>query len=372
VEECLQALASEEPPTVAFVFVSDSFSLRYEELFQALKAGLPGAIFLGSSASGLVGLGEETEFKPGLSLLCGWLPEVEVFPFHLDSLPDLDAPPEAWQQAMGTQGRDDIKGLILLADPFSFEADNALAGIDFAYPGVPKVGGLSSGCQKPGQAALFCAEKLHRRGCVGLALAGAIELSPAVCQGCKPFGEQYVVTAVRDNVILELSGKPATDALDAVLKGLTVQEKRDHIQTAIFVGLGAGRPALTYGPGDFLVRQVLGADKRRGALVVGGRVRLGQTLQFHLRNDKTSRFDLKSVLTKTLKSLPGQVAGALLFSCLGRGQALYKMPSHDSKVFQSLAGDVPLSGFFCNGEIGPVNDVTSLHGFTSSFAIFSH
>jgi small ligand-binding sensory domain FIST len=371
VAECLAELSASSEPTVVFFFVSDAFSPSYQELFEALQDGLGDSVFLGGSASGLAGSGQETEFQPGLTVLCGWLPDVQVHPFYLDRLPDLDGPPEAWRELVAG-GEKELKGIVLLADPFTFEAENVLAGLDFAYPETAKVGGLVSGCQRPGQAALFCGRNLYRRGCVGLAFTGAIHLNPAVCQGCQGFGKQYVVTKCERHILLELSGMSATDALGEMLEGLTLEQKRAYLQTAIFIGLGAGRPALQYGPGDFLVRQVVGADEPSGALVVGTQVRQGQTVQFHLRNRATSRFDLESVLTKTVKSVSGQPQGALLFSCLGRGESLYGVLGHDSKAFARIAGDLPLCGFFCNGEIGPVGGVTSLHGFTSSFVVFSH
>ena len=367
-DECSAQLDSDAD--LIFFFLSEAFSPRYELICDKMKEQYPKAVFLGGSASGLAGRGVETEYKPGIAMLAGRLPGVRIHPFHLHELPDLDGPPDAWREAVAP-GEEEVKGIILLCDPFTFEAENTLAGLDFAYPSVSKVGGLVSGCLRAGEAALFCDQKLHRLGCVGVALAGPIEMKPAVAQGCQGFGKQYVVTESRGNIILQLDGKPATDAVSATLDGLTPEERRTHLHTALFIGLGAGQPTLQYKPGDFLVRQVLGADQRTGAVVVGGRVRNGQTVQFHLRNRKTSRLDLEQVLERAKEEMEGPVEAALLFSCLGRGQALYGEPSHDSRMFKKMVGDVPLGGFFCNGEIGPVGGVTSLHGFTSSFALFS-
>lgn len=368
--DCVKEVESDDAPDVVFFFVSQAFSVVYERIFDALSEHFPSAVLIGSSAGGLVGTGRETEFQPGLSLLCGWLPEVGLHPFHLDEAPDLDGPPDLWRDIVAP-GAEDVKGMVLLADPYTFEPDKFLPGLDFAYPHATKVGGLASGCEQPGEAALFCGSEMYRHGCVGLAFSGPIDIKPAVAQGCRPFGKQYTVTECKGSIILELGGRPATDALGEMLESMGPEERRAYLTTAIFLGLGAGMPTLKYQPGDFLVRQVLGADERTGALVVGGRVRKGQTVQFHLRNRETSRQDLKEVLERLAEELEKPAEGALLFSCLGRGRSLYGEPSHDSKVFGEIIGEIPLSGFFCNGEIGPVRGETSVHGFTSSFCIFS-
>ena len=305
-----------------------------------------------------------------MSLTAGWLPGAQVHPFHFTELPDLDGPPSAWRERVAP-GVELVKGFILLADPFTFDSETALSGLDYAYPEVAKLGGLASGCQQAGEAALFCGRNLHREGCVGLAFSGEVEVRPVVAQGCDPVGEQLVITECKGNVIMELGGKPAFRALVETMEKLS-PEQRLAAQRTLFVGLGAGKPALKYEAGDFLVRQVLGLDPRTGCMAVGATMRNGQTVQFHLRDAKTSAKDLRSVLTRFGKESGfGPPKGALLFSCLGRGRSLYGELGHDSKIFREIMGELPLGGFFCNGEFGPVGGESALHGFTSSFAIFS-
>ena len=369
--ECLAELdhkfANEPAPDLTFLFLSEAYSAYYSEFQEKLRDILGGGCLVGCSAGGLCGEQKETEYQAGASLFCGWAPGVTVSPFHLNELPDMDAPQSAWQDRI-TPDIDHVKGLVLLADPFSLEADALLRGLDFAYPDAPKVGGLASGCERPGEAALFCGRSLYRRGCVGVALGGQVHVSTSVAQGCEPVGEQMVITECRGNVILELDNKPATLALTQ-----TVQSLEHGLQQAarrtVFVGLGAGKPALKYEPGDFLVRQVMGLDPRLGCIAVAARLRKGQTVQFHLRDAQTSSKDLETVLRRVPET--EKASGALLFSCLGRGRTLYGETGHDTRVFHEIVGDVPLSGFFCNGEIGPVGGESALHGFTSSFALFS-
>lgn len=368
--ECLDGLqaklSEEKSPDLIFAFFSEAYSPHYQEFVDGLQEMVGEGSLLGCSAGGLSGEKRETEFRPAASLLCGWLPQVQIAPFYLKDMPDLDGPPGAWK-AQVAPDLDEVKGIILLGDPFSLESEALLRGLDFAYPDCPKVGGLASGCQRPGEAALVLGDRLYRRGCVGVALGGAIQVSPSVAQGCEPVGGQLVITECRGNVILELDNKPATLALTETVRGLR-PEQRTAAQRTIFVGLGAGKPALKYEPGDFLVRQVMGLDPRTGCIAVASRLRKGQTVQFHLRDAETSKKDLRNVLGKaTADSVP---EGALIFSCLGRGQNLYQEIGHDTRVFHEVVGEVPLAGFFCNGEFGPVGGESALHGFTSSFALF--
>lgn len=369
VDQCVKQLELTELPDVVFVFLSESFSERYAEVVELLGKRFPKAKVIGCSASGLAGQGVETEFKPGMSLLAAVLPGVTVEGFYLDRLPDLDGPPEAWRKAV-SPGDSGVKGMVLLADPFSIDARSALAGLDFAFPKAVKIGGLASGCRQPGEAALFLDRNIYQEGLVGAAFSGPIEILPVVAQGCQGFGKQYVITESKANIIFELDGKPALEALGEMVESLSGQQRAAYLATTIFVGLGAGGPSLNYQSGDFLVRQVLGTDPRIGAIAVGGAVRNGQTVQFHLRNGETSKGDLNRVLEQAKARLPGRVQGALMFSCLGRGEGLYGESGHDSRVLQEQLGRIPASGFFCNGEFGPVGTETCLHGFTSSFALF--
>ena len=127
-----------------------------------------------------------------------------------------------------------------------------------------------------------------------------------------------------------------------------------------------------YHQGDFLIRNLAGADQESGALLVATWPRLTQVVQFHLRDARTSAEDLETQLTRYQSRTPHTrpAAGALLFSCLGRGAFLYGHSDHDSQTFRRHLGDIPLAGFFCNGEIGPIEERTFLHGYTSAYGLF--
>ena len=171
------------------------------------------------------------------------------------------------------------------------------------------------------------------------------------------------------NLLVELSGpegpRRPTEVLDEVYEALGPAERARFSET---LQVGVAQSELL-GPPEFLIRNVLGADHERGILVTGALLRPGQTLQFHLRDGAAAAEDLRRQLRRVEFARPP--AGALLFTCSGRGQALFGAPNHDSSAFLSEVGDVPLGGFFCAGEIGPVGQETHLHGYTSAFAVFS-
>lgn len=375
--ECLEELErrlgpQREPPDFLAVFAAPEFEREYPRMLERLRQSYPTAFPFGCSARGLIGDGEEAELTTGVSLTLGWLPGVDLRFFHVEreTLPDLDGSPQDWRQAL-VGDPSGLKGILLLAEPFSFPSDGFLAGLDYAYPGVTKVGGLASGGQTPGSASLFCPQGSLRSGVVGVGFFGNLELDAVVAQGCRPIGRPMVVTDCSYNEIETLDGQMAGDAVLSILRSLPARDQRLARQS-LFIGIGGGGPKLDYQPGEFLIRQVLGVDPEAHSLVVNGVLRKGQTVQLHLRDGRSSAEDLEMMLDQFCARPESSAASAgLLFSCLGRGRSLYGHSDHDSNLFRAKLGDLPLGGFFCNGELGPVGGVTSLHGFTSCFAVFS-
>ena len=208
---------------------------------------------------------------------------------------------------------------------------------------------------------------MHRTGLVGVALAGNIEVETIVAQGCRPIGEPMFITKCQGNLLWELDGVSAVKVLEDLYESLDPgdQELARH---SLFLGIVMSEQQQEYRQGDFLIRNVVGMDADRGVLAVGAALHESSVVQFHLRDAKTSAADLEQLLAR--QEGLAQPQGALLFSCLGRGVYLYGRPDHDTDAFRRHMGDVPLGGFFCNGEIGPVHGTTFLHGYTSSFGLF--
>src|SRR3712207_253559 len=370
--ECAEGVArdlGEGPVSLALAFVTPHFADFYPRLYTLVDRYVEPETLLGCSGGGVIGGGEEVERAPAVTLIAARFPDVDITPFRVSGpLPDLDGPPEAWERLVGVRAQDEPQ-FVLLADPFSVRAEALLAGLDYAFPSSPKIGGLASGATSPGLNALFFDGEVFSEGAVGVALSGDVTIDTVVAQGCRPVGELVQVTSCRGNLLYELDGRPVFEVLRDLFAAL--DERDRHLaSTALFVGVLMDEFRKEPQVGDFLIRNLLGVDPRRGAIAVGENLQQGMRLRFHVRDAQTSAEDLHTMLKSYEKTLPGSVSGALLFSCLGRGVGLYGLPNFDTSVFREYLGDVPVGGFFCNGEIGPVSGATFLHGYTSSFGLF--
>ena len=341
------------PPDLVLAFVSPHHESRYERLPALVRGALGDGTLVGCSAGGVIGGGHELEDQPGLALSAAVLPDVRCTSFHLDE-PAL--PPLAVAET---------PSFLLLPDPFTFDVDDLLHRLDTAHPGATVVGGLASGGRAPGANVLYLDDAVHRRGLVGVAVSGNVAVDTIVAQGCRPIGDPMFVTRSERNVIHELDGQRAGAVLQE-LYARTSAEDQQLFRHSLHIGIVMREDRQEYGHGDFLIRNVMGIDGKSGALVVGALVRDGMVVQFHLRDARTSAADLEELLGR----YRGHPYGSLLFSCLGRGRHLYGETDHDTNDFRRHLGEVPLGGFFCNGEIGPVHGTTFLHGYTSAFGLF--
>lgn len=381
-----------EKPDLALVFISLAFASEYSRLAPLLQAELPDVQIVGCSGSGVIGMDdgfpEEVERGAALSLTLARLPNVDIKPFHLteSDLPDLDSPPSRWSELLEVSPEDN-PSFIIIADPFSSGTSELLQGMDFTYPESVKVGGLAGVESASRQSGLFCGNKLYRDGIVGLSLSGEIVIEAIVAQGCRPIGDLYRVSEGKGNVVLQLAADSDEDSAIAqtpleILQNIfqEMEEKeRELAQNALFIGVAQSgfKPQLKRG--DFLIRTLVGVDPRNGAIAIADKIRPGMRIQFHIRDAKTSAEDLENMLRRyRVERLENNIdtnspkhspAGALLFSCTGRGESLYDEPNFDSDLFERYLGPLPIGGFFCNGEIGPVGTTTFLHGFTSVFGI---
>lgn len=356
-------------PDLATLFVSQSFADHYEEAQGLLADRLPARVMLGASAAGVIGDGREVEARPGVSLAAAVLPDVRLRSFSIqdEDLPDLDDSPRAWESLVGVRAAEDPQ-FLLLADPFSIHLDNFLLGLDYAFPRSSKVGGVASGASEPGRNALYLDHLCLRSGLIGVAMTGNVRMDAVVAQGCRPIGKPLHITDCKENALLSVNGQPPVDVLQELFKSLSDRD-RQLMKQALFLGIAMNSAEEKPRPGDFLIRNIVGIDNEKGTLAIGAPLRTGQTVQFHLRDSRSSVDDLRVVFERAGPARQG-ARGALLFSCVGRGQALYGHPHHDSRFFQESVGPVPLGGFFCNGEIGPVSGTTYLHGYTSCFGLF--
>jgi small ligand-binding sensory domain FIST len=307
----------------------------------------------------VIGGGREVEFEAALSLTGAVLPDVTVRAFHL--------PAEASDWTDDHLGpAEQEPDFVVFPDPFTTDANQLMAWLDERFPASVKIGGLSSGGRSPGDAMLFLDDEVHRSGTVGIALTGNVEVDTIVAQGCRPIGSPMFVTRCDRHLLYQLDGRSAIGVVETLYSRLSPDDQK-LFRSSLFLGLVMQDAQEIYEQGDFLIRNLVGVDPDMGALAVAAPLHDGQVVQFHLRDADTSADDLRELLSRHQYASP---SGALLFSCLGRGKGLYGEPDHDSGLFEHQMGAVPLGGFFCSGEIGPVHGQTFIHGYTSSFALF--
>lgn len=362
-----------QDPDLLFVFVSNEHAPAFETVCELLQREFETTFLFGCCTSAVVGAGREIEDRAAVALTGAILPGARIRGTHLDAaqVPPVYAEPSVWEDALHLTASQQPSFLIL-ADPFSFETETLLKGLDRVYPGSVKVGGLASGARQVGGTALYLGDRVYRSGAITLALTGDIQIDAIVAQGCRPVGEPMFITAAHENLIREIDGHVARDALSNLFEKLSPAD-RDLFNQSLFLGLAIRTDISEYAAGDFLIRNILGMDPQSGALWVNAQIPVRSVVQFHFRDAQASALDLERALAEYRQSpLFVPAAGALLFSCVGRGTALYGQPDHDSNAFHRLFADVPLGGCFCSGEIGPVQDNTFLHGYTSAFAVFHH
>jgi small ligand-binding sensory domain FIST len=257
--------------------------------------------------------------------------------------------------------------MVVLADPYSFATEALLAQVEETHPGMPVLGGLASAAAA-GSASLFQDGDVLDGGAVGCSVSG-IPVLPCVSQGAAPVGPEMTITAAEGNMIAELASKPAVQRLREALAELEPREQQ-LAGSGLMLGIVIDENKPEYGRGDFLVRPIVGADSESGGLVVGERVRVGQTVRMQVRDGASADEDLREALRAQAVALgTARAAGALVFTCNGRGSHMFDVPDHDASAIEDALG-APAGGFFCAGEIGPVGGRNFLHGFTATMAVF--
>lgn len=356
---------------LAVLFASASYERGFAELIVQAQQTLRSPVLIGCSGQGVIGPSKEVEGEPALALLALSLPNTLLKPQHLSQaeLEQCDSA-DATRRLLGVPP-DDANAWLLLADPFTLDAERLLDTLSGAYPGTPLIGGMTSGNPQVRRTHLFLNEQVFEDGAVGLAIGGPLRIRTIVSQGCQPIGRPWTITEVQGHIIQSIAGRPALDVLLETLRDLP-SDLQQRAQSNLLVGLAMDEYRDDFGRGDFLIRNFLGADREAGAIAVSALPREGQTIQFQLRDATAADEDLRLLLEADRATMRREeTIAALLWSCNGRGVGLFGSPDHDAKMVTEMLGPIPLAGFFCNGEIGPVGSKNFLHGFTASMALLT-
>jgi small ligand-binding sensory domain FIST len=368
------------PPDLAVLFFSAHHAGAAGQLARAAGQQLAPRALIGCVAETVVAQDQEVEQGPALALwLARWSGAVTLTPFHLVLEGTADGPsligwPDPLVELIGrpadptspTRQRGD--SVLVLGDPFTFPTDLFLGRMNEDLPGLPVLGGMASGMRGPGQCRLLLGGEVHDRGAVGVLLQGEVGLRWIVSQGCRPVGRPLVVTRAEQNVIFELGGRTPLEQLQEMWEGLS-SEDQELVRAGLHLGVVINEYQERFDRGDFLIRNLQGLDGNSGALIVADEVRVGQTVQFHVRDAATADEDLRALLGQA-RAGGRPAASGLLFSCNGRGTRLFDQPNHDAGAIRQELGPIPLAGLFAQGELGPVGGQNFIHGYTASLALF--
>ncbi len=356
--------------SLGLVFMAPHFFPHAQQILEILQVHARIPLLAGCSSQGLIAGAEELEENAGLSVGLYALPGAELKGFHFTQEQVEEANgPGYWRLETGIEP-EQTNGWLVFIDPFHLDSESWLKTWNEAYSPLPTLGGLASGEFTEQLTQVYLNSEVFEAGGIAISVGGAVRLVGMTSQGCTPIGETWTLTKVDQNVIHEIGNRPAYEVLAETFNQLTPEEQR-KTRGNLFVGLVVNEYLEEFHRGYFQIRNLLGADPRSGSIAVGALPRLGQTMQFQRRSAAAATEDMQELLGRTRSLLGGRtILGGCLCSCNGRGRNLFGQPNHDARMVQQQLGPVGLSGFFCNGEIGPVGDKNFLHGFTASLALF--
>jgi len=368
VRDLASQVAFSAPPDLALVFFSAHFTPCAGRLQHLLQAAFQPAHLAGVSAESVLATGREVEGAPAVSLMLAWLPGISLLLrcHYSDDWNRLLSTKRALEEALPLSP--ETRLLLLFGDPFSTPMSGLLDALNEYYPGLLVAGGMASAAGMPGGNRLLCNGETSTRGLAALAFSGDVRVDTLLSQGCRPVGEPLSVTLAHRNVILRLENQPATAQLQQVIAALP-EDARRQLGQGLYLGRATNPQREAFGRGDFVIRPIIGLDQRSGAIALGDFVRRGDVVQFFLQDAATAREDLEMLLLP--HSFRPPPAGALLFTCSGRGTRLYDHPDGDIRILHDYLGaDLPISGFFGAGEIGAADGKNFLHGHAASVVLF--
>ena len=362
----LQALerSGADHADLALVFATGEVFPRAHEALHAVRRVTGARVVVGCSGAGVLTERREVEAEPAVAVLAVRCDRLVATPFVFGGQGErADLGAELAQAIGGTVAEGGCA--LVLPDALGCNPPALLSQLDDALGFVPVLGAVAAG--EP-MFELYATDA-EQGALVGVALSG---LTPVigVAQGCTPIGEPYVITRAEANVIERIGNRPALTMLEEAIHALPGAEARVR-GAGLFAGLAIDPAKSPLERGDFLVRNLIGADRASGALALAERVRVGQTVQFQIRDAEASRWDLRAMLDEVAARLgERRPAFGCYFNCAGRGRGLFGVPDHDVTLIRERLGDFPLVGFFGNGEFAPVGRRNFFHNYTGALVVF--
>jgi small ligand-binding sensory domain FIST len=366
----LRAKLAAPKVSLGLVFMSPKFFPHAQAVLEIFRVHAQIPLLAGCSGKNLIADTHEIEENAGLALALYALPDAELKAVRFTQ-EELEAADGAayWHTHTGVTP-EQSNGWLVFADPFHMDCEAWLRSWSEAYPKTPVLGGLASGDPRDTSAQVYLNGEVFEDGGIAISFGGGVALASVISQGCTPIGETWTLTKVEQNLIHQIGNRPAYQVLAETFNALPVAEQKQS-RGNLFVGLAMNEYLEDFHRGDFLIRNLLGADPQSGIVAIGALPRMGQTIQFQRRDAQAANEDMRALLDHARKKLTdATIYGGCLCSCNGRGRGLFNAPDHDARMVQETLGPMGVAGFFCNGEIGPVGEKNFLHGYTASLALF--
>ncbi len=356
--------------SLGLIFISPRFFPRARQILEIAQVHAQIPLLAGCSSPSLIVGNHEVEDNAGLSLALYSFPGAELKAFYFtQSQVEEASGPVYWHLETGVEPSK-TNGWLVFMDPFHLDSESWLNGWNGAYAPLPVLGGLATGDFNEQTTQIYLNGAVFEEGGVAISFGGSVELAGVTSQGCTPIGDTWTLTKVEQNIIHQIGNRPAYEVLTDTFHQLSPEDQK-KARGNLFIGLVVNEYLEEFHRGDFLIRNLLGADPHSGSIAVGALPRLGQTVQFQRRSAAAASEDMEVLLSAAHKQLANrQIYGGCLCSCNGRGRNLFGKPDHDARMVQDRLGPIGLAGFFCNGEIGPVGQRSFLHGYTASVALF--
>jgi small ligand-binding sensory domain FIST len=356
--------------SLGLVFMSPKYFQHAKQILEILQVHGQIPLLAGCSSQSLIVGEQEVEQNAGLTLALYAMPGADVKAAHFSQEQVEEANgPGYWPLETGVEPKQ-TNGWLVFIDPFHLDSETWLRTWNEAYAPLPVMGGLASGDYSDQLTQVYLNDEVFEEGGVAISIGGDVKLAGVTSQGCTPIGDTWTLTKVDENIIHEIGNRPAYEVLAETFNGLSADEQKSA-RGNLFIGLVVNEYLDEFHRGDFLIRNLLGADPNSGSIAVGALPRLGQTVQFQRRSAAAATEDMNELLARTKRSLgEATIYGGCLCSCNGRGQNMFGKPNHDAQMVQQRLGPLGLAGFFCNGEIGPIGERNFLHGYTASLALF--
>jgi small ligand-binding sensory domain FIST len=337
--------------SLGFVYVTDAFADDYGDIVEFLRRRTGIAHWVGSVGLGICASGREYLDEPAIALLCCSFPERS---FRIFS--GLKTPRDVSQARWRADNAASSFGVVH-ADPATPSLTSLVRELAARVESGFIVGGLTSSRSRSVQ----YADGLTDGGLSGVLFSDDVVVATRLTQGCAPLGPRHVVTDARHNIVISLDGRPALDVFREDI-GRELAGNLGLVAGRVFAGI----PIDGSDTGDYVVRNLVGLDTAHKLVAIGEVVRPGRSIMFCRRDRGSASDDLDRMLTSIKSGLFRQPKGGLYFSCLGRGASLFGENSEELRIIRDTLGEVPLVGFFCNGEISH----NRLYGYTGVLTLF--